>query len=202
LIARNTFVRNRWFGYTCDMTPRTDAALMTLAARGDDAAFAEIHHRHAAWARGCAVRLAGDRHAVADDAVQDAFLDLWRAAERYDASHESLRPWLATIVRHRVLDVLRRRSHWHVDLETIAELPSPDETADVIVHRAISARRLAAAIDDLPEPQRQAVTLSYFDGLSHSEIAEHIGVALGTVKGRLRLAIGKLSTPELRLSLG
>jgi RNA polymerase sigma-70 factor (ECF subfamily) len=184
------------------MTSRSDAALLSRAGRGDDAAFAEIHRRHATWARSYASRIAGDRHSVADDAVQDAFLDLWRAADRYDAAHGSLRPWLATIVRHRVLDILRRRQHPEVGLEAASELRSAEDAADVIVHRAISARRLAAAIDDLPAFQREAVTLSYFDGLSHSEIAEQVGVALGTVKGRLRLAIGKLSSPELQVSLG
>jgi RNA polymerase sigma-70 factor (ECF subfamily) len=180
----------------------SDAALLARAAAGDEAAFGELHRRHVSWACNYARRLLGGQSSTSGDAVQEAFIDLWRSADHYDAGRGPLRPWLATLVRNRVIDGLRRRRYVQVDLEAIAELPSADDAADVIAHRAITARCLAAAIEDLPEAQRQAVRLSYFDGLSHSEIAEHVGVALGTVKGRLRLAMGKLSSAELQASIG
>jgi RNA polymerase sigma-70 factor, ECF subfamily len=173
---------------------RPDSELAAALAAGDESALAGLYDRYGAMAYGVAMRVLGDP-GRAEDAVQDAFVKLWRGAAGFDASRGTLRGWLLAAVRNRSIDMLRGRSlHERRELALRAEVrsgqPGPDEEAAGSIERAA----VRAALDELSEEQRQAVLLAYFGGFTQREIAEATGVPLSTVKGRLRLALDKLAT--------
>ena len=176
------------------MEGRSDLELAAGLAAGDESALAGLYDRYGALAYGVALRVLGDP-GRAEDAVQDAFLKLWRGAAGFDSSRGSLRSWLVAAVRNRCIDMLRGRSlHERRELALRPEVRSaergPDEEAAVSLER----EAVQAAIGELPEDQREAVLLAYFGGLTQREIAEVAGVPLSTVKGRMRLALDKLAT--------
>ena len=175
------------------LTALDDGALVARVADGDVLAFETLYDRYRAQAFGLAVRLT-HRRGTAEEITQDAFLTLWRKASHYDRRRGSVAPWLLTFVRHRAIDSLRSgaRRERTVDLESAAErLEAPDRTDDVVAAREQSrdARRL---LKELPADQREVIELAYFAGLTQGEIAARVGIPLGTVKGRSRLALDKL----------
>ena len=176
------------------MEGRSDSELAAGLAAGDESALAGLFDRYGALAYGVALRVLGDP-GRAEDAVQDAFLKLWRGAAGFDATRGTLRGWLVTAVRNRSIDMLRGRSlHERRELALQPEVrssePGPDEQA-VSSNERVAVR---AALSELAEEQRQAVLLTYFGGFTQREIAELTGVPLSTVKGRMRLALDKLAT--------
>jgi len=173
---------------------RPDPQLAAALAAGDETALAGLYDRYGALAYGVALRVLGDP-GRAEDAVQDAFLKLWRGAAGFDASRGTLRGWLLAAVRNRSIDMLRGRSlHERRELALRPEVRSgqrgPEEEATGSMERAA----VRAAMDELPDEQRQAVLLAYFGGFAQREIAELTGVPLSTVKGRMRLALDRLAT--------
>ena len=176
-----------------DFTAADDTALMARVAEGDTRAFEAVYDRYRAPAFGLAVRLTG-RSGNAEEVTQDAFLNLWRKAGQYDPSRGTLAAWLLTFVRHRAIDSLRSsaRHGASVELETAADrLEAPECTEDRVVARDDwrNARKL---VSELPGDQREVIELAYFAGLTQGEIAARVGIPLGTVKGRSRLALDKL----------
>lgn len=141
---------------------------------------------------GLAYRMLGDSQS-AEDVVQDAFLSVWRAAERIDLARGRLQSYVLTVVHRRAIDVLRRRKGSQAG-ELPEDMPLADERADVAasVARALDGEAVRGALDVLPEEQKQVVDMAYFQGLTHVEIADGLGLPLGTVKSRLRLAMDKL----------
>ena len=142
------------------------------------------------------MRILGDP-GRAEDAVQDAFLNIWNRAASFDAERGSLRAWLLTSVRNRSIDYLRGRGaherQAHQLQPDVAYATSPsDPWRDVAVSLERSAVR--DAIASLPTEQRQVIELAYFGGYTHVEIADMTRVPLGTVKGRMRLGLEKLSS--------
>ncbi len=178
----------------CDMpVPADDSSLLDRIARRDPAGIALLYDRYGALAFALAYRLLSDRGA-AEDVVQGAFLAVWRRAGTYDATRGTARAWLLTIVHHQAIDALRsRRARGGVmlDIDRVATFVGDHDTATT-VERGLEGERVRAALATLPADQRQVVDLAYFGGLTHSEIAARIGIPLGTVKGRMRLALGKL----------
>lgn len=169
---------------------------MVLVREGDAAAFAAVYDRHGAVAFSLAHRMCGRRQA-AEDVVQEAFLSAWRRAGSYDPARGSLRTWLLGIVHHRAVDALRRtggEARRRVDLP-VEEL---DVDADVSVEREVLDRDRAglvrSALAALPPDQQQVIDLAYFGGFTHTEIAAMLALPVGTVKGRMRLGLGKLRT--------
>ena len=133
----------------------------------------------------------------AEDAVQDAFMNVWSNASSFDARRGSLRAWLLTSVRNRSIDYLRGRGgHERREQGLPDEVVLLDAPADPWREVALSLERDAVrdAMASLPSEQRQAIELAYFGGYSHAEIADMTRVALGTVKGRIRLGLEKLSS--------
>lgn len=162
-----------------------------LAAR-DEAALAELYDRYGGLAYSLALRILGDS-GKAEDVVQEAFLKLWNGAARFDDSRGTLRAWLTTAVRNRSIDLLRGRSlqerrELALKPEVTSSTAGPDELAAGAQERAA----VRAALESLPDEQRQAVLLAYFGGFTQAEVAELAGVPLSTVKGRMRLALEKL----------
>ena len=170
-----------------------DAQLAERIRAGQVEALGLLYDRHASVALATALRVVGKRD-EAEDVVQDAFVAVWQKIDRYDAARGSLRGWIMTIVRNRAIDRVRAR-RTSVDIDDADERSllrtGPNPTWEDTLSRASSndVRRAMAA---LPEDQRRAVELAYFDGYTYREVAEMTGVPIGTANGRLRLALGKL----------
>jgi RNA polymerase sigma-70 factor, ECF subfamily len=140
-----------------------------------------------------ALHLLRDR-AEAEDVVQEAFLELWRRAPAYDPARGSREAWAVTIARSRALDRLRARGSARRAAERAAADPAVPPAPPVELAEARQLRtRVQGALEALPAPQREAVELAYFGGLSETEIAARVGEPLGTIKTRLRLAMEKLA---------
>jgi RNA polymerase sigma-70 factor (ECF subfamily) len=176
-----------------DLGPGDDE-LIAAVARGDQPALLALYDRHGRMGYGLAYRILGDAGA-AEEAVQDAYLRLWRRAATFDASRGNARSWLLTIVHHCAIDLLRRRAGAPpvvAGLDEMADRRSvPDAWSEV--SGRIESDRVRTAVETLPGEQRRAIEMAFFDGLTHREIAERDGLPLGTVKGRLRLGLKRLS---------
>ena len=138
---------------------------------------------------GLAMRITNDA-ALAQDAVQEAFLGVWRYAARYTAGRSSVRTWMLSITHHRAIDIIRRRRPANPLPETETAdraLTAPDVWPEVA--RTLDRAAVSAAISGLPQAQREAIQLAYFDGLTQVEIADRTGAPLGTVKSRVRLGL-------------
>jgi RNA polymerase sigma-70 factor (ECF subfamily) len=171
-----------------------DEDLMVRVAEGDDKAFGVMYDRHSTAAYSLAYRICGTR-AAADDVVQEAFLSLWRAGGRYDASRGSVRTWVLGIVHNRAIDALRRatvHSKRRSSDEGIEERFEAPERTDAEVARRAEAASVRGALDALPADQQKVIELAYFGGFTHTEISDMLGAPLGTVKGRMRLGLEKM----------
>jgi RNA polymerase sigma-70 factor (ECF subfamily) len=171
-----------------------DEDLMQLVQRTEPAAFEVIYDRHASASFSLAYRMCGTR-SLAEDIVQEAFLSIWRSGARYDRARGSVRTWILGITHHRAIDVLRRgtvQERFRASDEGIEERLEASELTDVEVARREEAQEVRGALEDLPDDQRRAIELAYFGGFTQSEIAEMLGVPIGTVKGRMRLGLEKM----------
>lgn len=140
-----------------------------------------------------AYRLLGER-GIAEDVVQEAFLNIWRQGATYDAARGSARTWVLTIVHHRAIDQIRSaraRNRADTEITVALPLPAPEDTWATVAE-TLETERVRNAMARLPPEQRQVVDLIYFGGMTHQQVADRVGVPLGTVKGRLRLALEKL----------
>lgn len=171
----------------------SDEDLMARATRFEADALAELYDRHSPTALALARRMLG--HARAEDAVQEAFTSIWRNASSYDPDRGLVRTWLLRIVRYRSLDILRSIA---VEDRRVLEAEHEHERAAAPASPASEvlkqerAAHIREAIGALPEDQRQVVELAYFGGWTQVEIAERLGLPVGTVKSRARLALVKL----------
>jgi RNA polymerase sigma-70 factor, ECF subfamily len=175
-------------------TSLADEDLMVLVQRGDARAFEAIYDRHGSVAFSLAYRIAGNR-AAAEDIVQEAFLSVWRSSVRYQPERGNLRSWLLSVVHNRAIDSLRRsivQTRNQVEAEGIEERKAAPELTDVEAFRREDAQTVRTAMESLPADQLKVVELAYFGGFTHSQIAELLGMPLGTVKGRMRLALDKM----------
>jgi len=171
----------------------SDEALLERLARGtDELALSELYDRYQGLMYGLALRITRDTQ-LAQDAVQEAFVGVWRNASRYSGSKASVRTWILSICHHRAIDVIRRRRATAAIPEDAAPgdaFTTPDVWPDVV--RAVDAAAIRVAMGALPQPQRQAIEMAYFDGLTQTEIADKTGAPLGTVKSRVRLGLLQL----------
>lgn len=139
---------------------------------------------------------------VAEEATQEAFLNIWLKASSYNSSRGQPKTWIMSVAHHRIIDIIRSRRRAAAvsdpkEYETLDLLPSEHIGTDEAVVRNLEAERVRSALERLPAAQQEVVTLAYFGGLSQSEIATRLGQPLGTVKTRARLALQKLRE-ELR----
>jgi RNA polymerase sigma-70 factor (ECF subfamily) len=171
------------------MTP--DAELVARVAGGDAEALAELYDRHGHTAYGLATRVLRDR-ALAEDAVQEAFLALWRTAASFDARRANVATWINVLVHRRAVDVVRRQERHRAEPLPETGFGGFDAAADDTAERHETAARVQAELARLPRPQREVIELAFYGGLSQAEIAEHLGVPLGTVKSRTFSALARL----------
>ena len=171
---------------------RNDASdEMHLIARlraGEQQAMSELYDRYAKVVYAVALRVLQDA-AAAEDVLQDVFLQLWRNPDAFDASRGSLAAWLAVIARHRSIDRLRKRRP-ETDIEECVITSGPDLRDDT--ERALVVEKVRGALAEMNPDQRSALELAFFQGLTHSEIAEKTGEPLGTVKTRIRSGLQQL----------
>ena len=167
-----------------------DEALLALVARSDNEALAALYDRYGRQAYALALRILRDP-ALAQDAVQDAFLAVWRTAPSYDPARGAPSTWLMTLVHRRAVDLVRREDRRRAAPRADAPVPAGDATDEAVEVRDQRAR-VRLALDVLTPAEREALELAYYGGLSQSEIAERLGVPLGTVKSRMFAGLARL----------
>jgi RNA polymerase sigma-70 factor (ECF subfamily) len=166
--------------------------MVARIAAGDDSALAAVYDQYGALIHGVAVTLVGIEQAR--DVTQDVFLQLWQQPDRYDATRASLRTFLALIARRRAIDELRRSGRRAAREERVQnEQPTVVPNVEEAALTMVASDRLRRAVSRLPEEQRQAIELAYFEGLTFRDVARVIGLPEGTAKSRLRLALGRLA---------
>jgi RNA polymerase sigma-70 factor (ECF subfamily) len=172
--------------------------LLSRVALGDRAAFGLLYRRTSAHLLGVVLRIQRDR-ALAEEVLQEVFVNVWRAAGGYEAGLGQPWTWLTSVARHRAIDSLRRRQG---EPATVTGSLSDDEDDDVLsrlpsiaagplelLAQAADARALASCVGALSGEQQQSLALAFYQGLSHAEVAEHLRQPLGTVKSWLRRAL-------------
>ena len=176
------------------LTHFSDEALVALVARGDEPALAELYDRHGKVAYGLAFRVLRDDR-LAEDAVQDAFLGLWRTATGFRAERGKASTWILTLVHRRAVDTVRREQRRRAEPlsdeqhERIGDARGSTEEAAWL---RFERERVAGALAQLPDQQREAIELAYYGGFSQSELAERLGVPLGTIKSRMFAGLARL----------
>lgn len=178
-------------GRTCDVARTTDRGLVAHIAEGDADAFEELYRRHSDHVSMLARKLCSSRE-LAEEVTQESFIALWRSASRYRPALGSVNVWLSSIVRNRAIDAWRRAAVRPVETPVLDDGPGQ-------LHSAIGATMppperavVLSLIGELPGPQKEAVFLAYFGGMTHDEIAAWSHAPLGTVKGRIRMGLQKI----------
>lgn len=177
-------------GPAADTGERQDTQLIEEIARGESDALTALYDRYRTLAYSLALRVTGDA-SLAEDVVQEAFLGLWRNAGRYSSVRASVRTWILAIVHHRAIDALRRR-------RATSQLPDGDAVPPMSlvmpdvwpeVAGRLDREQVRRALEAISLPQREAIALAYYGGLTQQEIATRTGAPLGTVKSRVRLGL-------------
>ncbi len=167
-----------------DLAHLSDEAVVALTARSDEVALAELYDRYGRVAYGLALRVLRDE-ALAEDAVQEAFLAIWRGASRFIPERAKASTWIMTLVHRRAVDLVRREERRRADPLPEIELESGEPSAEDIVWLRLERERVQAALRQLPDQQREAIELAYYGGFTQSELAERLGEPLGTIKSRM-----------------
>jgi RNA polymerase sigma-70 factor (ECF subfamily) len=159
-----------------------DATLLSAVRSGDEHAMAQLYERYSSIVYSVALRVLGDTGA-AEDILQEVFMQLWRSPDAFDPSRGSLPGWLAVIARNRAIDSLRRRRP-ETDITEIVVSIDPDLANEAEWSRVLE--KIRSTLTSMPSPQRSALEMAFFDGLTHTEIAAKTGEPLGTIKTRIR----------------
>ena len=174
-----------------DLAHLSDEALLSLVASSDDAALGELYDRFGGVAYGLALRILRDE-SLAQDAVQEAFLGVWRTADRFLAERAAARTWILTLVHRRAVDLVRREDRRRGEPLEGAPEPAARETVDEEAAVRFQRRVVQEALRQLTPEQREALELGYYGGLTQAELAEQLGQPLGTVKSRMFAGLGRL----------
>ena len=170
----------------------SDEALVALVARGDESALAELYDRCGRMAYGLAFRIVRDDR-LAEDAVQEAFMSVWRTAATFRAERAKASTWILTLVHRRAVDLVRREERRRADpLDDTARDAVTTASAEDSAWLGFERERVQTALRELPDNQREALELAYYGGYSQSELAERLGVPLGTIKSRMFAGLTRL----------
>jgi RNA polymerase sigma-70 factor (ECF subfamily) len=170
-----------------------DPELLRACSDGDEQALGSLYDRYGKLAYGVALRVLRD-HALAEDAVQDAFLTVWRQAATYDGARGKASTWILTLVHRRAVDLVRRQHRFNalpVELEAAAP-PAPNGSMDEDVTLRAARREVQEALRTLSSGEREVLELAYWGGLTQSQIALALGIPSGTVKSRTFNALARL----------
>jgi RNA polymerase sigma-70 factor (ECF subfamily) len=177
-----------------DFPGSDEVELMRRIRARDESALGELYDRYSRFVYSLSARVLAHDLKLAEEATQDTFLKVWRQAELWDAGKGRLATWLLTIARRTAIDMLRKERR----RPTSGTLPL-DDLSEVLGHQSIiddpawqDGRLLQNLMRQIPIEQMQAIELAYYAGMSHSQISEHLGVPLGTVKTRIQLGLQKL----------
>jgi RNA polymerase sigma factor (sigma-70 family) len=175
---------------TRDLAHLSDEALVALVSRSDESALAELYDRIGGTAYGLAYRVLRDE-ALAEDAVQDAFLGLWHSAGSFVPERAKASTWILTLVHRRAVDVVRREQRRRT--EPLEAAPEPAEgSAEEAAWLRLDRERVQAALAQLPDQQREAIELAYYGGYTQSELADRLGQPVGTIKSRMFAGLARL----------
>jgi len=168
----------------------SDEAVVALVARGDEIALGELYDRYGGPAYSLARRVLRDA-SLAEDAVQEAFLLIWRGADRFMPERAKAASWIMTIVHRRAVDLVRREQRRRSDVLP-EELPSSDASAEDAVWLRLERENVQRALGQLPDQQRETLELAYYGGFTQSELAERLGRPIGTIKSQMFTALANL----------
>jgi len=171
---------------SAEINPGTpDIALVSGVRAGDEGAMTVLYDRYSSVVYSVALRVLGDT-GKAEDILQEIFMQLWRNPGAFNAARGSLGAWLAVIARNRSIDMLRKRRP-ETDISDVVVSVESD-LADA-TERGRAVEKIRRALGEMPAPQRSALELAFFEGLTHSEIASRTGEPLGTIKTRIRAGL-------------
>ena len=195
-VGRSTVLAGLIVGTEQDAQAIRDRELIRSVAAGSGDAVAALYDRYGATVYGLALRVLGQPD-LAEEVVQDVFAQIWREAARYDLTRGTVAAWTVMLTRARAIDRLRARRARPDQSSAVSDaaadpLPSAERSPESATITAEDARVVRSALASLPEQLRSLIELAYYEGLTHSEIAERTGIPLGTVKTRIRNAMGTL----------
>jgi RNA polymerase sigma-70 factor (ECF subfamily) len=159
--------------------------LVSAIRSGDEQAMGQLYERYSPIVYSVALRVLGDAGA-AEDVLQEVFMQLWRSPDAFDATRGSMPGWLAVVTRNRAIDSLRKRRP-ETDVSDVVISIAPDLAGGIESSRAVE--KIRGALAGMPPQQRSALEMAFFEGLTHTEIAEKTGEPLGTIKTRLRAGL-------------
>jgi RNA polymerase sigma factor (sigma-70 family) len=169
----------------------SDEAVVALVARSDESALAELYDRFGRVAYGVALRVLRDEK-LAEDAVQEAFLSAWRNADRFMPERAKASTWILTLVHRRAVDLVRREERRRADSLPEGVEHGAAESAEDNAWLRFERERVQTALKRLPDQQREALELAYYGGFSQSELAERLGLPVGTIKSRMFAGLARL----------
>jgi RNA polymerase sigma-70 factor (ECF subfamily) len=179
--------------------PWAERVLVERLSGGDETALAELYDRYAPFVYGLAVRTLVDRQ-IAEEVTQEVFVSLWEHPRQIDPGRGTLRGFLGTLTHRRAVDAVRREeARRRREVRVAQQDADVPDVADVVL-RSETTGRVRTAVEVLPDAQRQALELAYFDGYTYRQVAEVLGIPEGTAKSRLRLALTRIAEhlgPEL-----
>jgi len=182
-----------WHHERITTAPPDLSALFERVQRGDQEAFADVYDAVAPLVYSAVKRVLRDP-AMSEEVTQEVFVELWTTAARFDATRGVVSTWAVTIARRRAIDRVRSEQSQRNRVEQLGQRrPDVDESVDDAVVASLDAERVSRALAELPADQRQIIQLAFIDGYSHSDIAAQLGLPLGTVKGRVRGGLQRLS---------
>ena len=171
--------------------PDFSVLLLSIGQIQDKAAFADLFQHFAPRVKSYMLKL-GSADEMAEELAQQTLLQVWRKAQLFDPDKAAASTWIFRIARNIRIDVLRKQKHFFDDDFDLAKIEDEQEDAEVKINREQKSRHVALALAKLPQDQAKIIRMSFYDGLSHGEIAKQLELPLGTVKSRIRLAFGRL----------
>ena len=181
----------------------SDEALVALVARGDELALGQLYDRTGSVAFSLALRVLRDE-ALAEDAVQEAFLAVWRSASRFLPERSKATTWILTLVHRRAVDLVRREQRRRSEPLEHAPETAGSWSAEDAAWLRLERERVQQALRALPDQQREAIELAYYGGFTQSELAERLGLPVGTIKSRMFNGLSRLrellAEPEMEAS--
>ena len=171
--------------------PNFSVLLLSVGQTQDKAAFADLFQHFAPRVKSYMLKL-GSADEMAEELAQQTLLQVWRKAQLFDPDKAAASTWIFRIARNIRIDVLRKQKHFFDDDFDLAKIEDEQEDAEVKINREQKSRHVALALAKLPQDQAKIIRMSFYDGLSHGEIAKQLELPLGTVKSRIRLAFGRL----------